>query len=119
MNLGEKGEIIMKAPQLMMGYWNSPEITAETIRNGWLHTGDVGYMDEDGYIFIIERKKDMIKAGGYAVWPREVEEVIASGAHGIAVVSAVSCAKDPGAATHELKERLRLALEARPSGTEP
>jgi len=89
--LGEKGEIIMKAPQLMIGYWNSPEITAETIRNGWLHTGDVGYMDEDGYIFIIERKKDLIKASGYAVWPREVEEVIAS----VPAVAEVCCGGVP------------------------
>jgi long-chain acyl-CoA synthetase len=73
---GEEGEITIKALQLMQGYWKRPEETAETIRNGWLYTGDVGYMDEDGYLFITSRKKDLIKCGGFQVWPREIEEVI-------------------------------------------
>ena len=73
---GESGEIVMKAPQLMQGYWNSPEQTAEILRDGWLYTGDVGYMDEDGYIFLTSRKKDLIKCGGFQVWPREIEELI-------------------------------------------
>ncbi len=76
--LGEVGEILIKADQLMMGYWNRPEATAETIKNGWLYTGDLGYLDEDGYLFIVDRKKDVIKPSGFQVWPREVEEVIAS-----------------------------------------
>ncbi|MGZ5443199.1 MAG: long-chain-fatty-acid--CoA ligase [Thermoanaerobaculia bacterium] len=71
------GEILMKAPQLMRGYWNQPEATAEMIRDGWLYTGDLGSMDEDGYVFINDRKKDLIKTSGFQVWPREVEEVIA------------------------------------------
>lgn len=75
---GEVGEIILKAPQLMLGYLNRPEATAETIRDGWLFTGDLGYLDEDGYLFIVDRKKDVIKPSGFQVWPREVEEVIAS-----------------------------------------
>lgn len=75
---GEVGEIIIQAPQLMEGYLNRPEATAETIRNGWLYTGDLGYLDEDGYLFIVDRKKDVIKPSGFQVWPREVEEVIAS-----------------------------------------
>jgi len=75
---GEVGEIILKAPQLMLGYLNRPEATAETIRSGWLFTGDLGYLDEDGYLFIVDRKKDVIKPSGFQVWPREVEEVIAS-----------------------------------------
>jgi long-chain acyl-CoA synthetase len=75
---GETGELVMKAPQLMQGYWNRPEETKEMLRDGWLYTGDIGYMDEDGYIFITSRKKDLIKPGGFQVWPREVEEVISA-----------------------------------------
>lgn len=74
---GEVGEIILRAPQLMLGYWRRPEATAEMLRDGWLYTADLGYMDEDGYIFIVDRKKDVIKPSGFQVWPREVEEVIA------------------------------------------
>ncbi len=70
-------EIVMKAPQLMSGYWNHPEETADMLRDGWLYTGDLGTMDEDGYVFINDRKKDVIKTSGLQVWPREVEEVIA------------------------------------------
>jgi long-chain acyl-CoA synthetase len=75
---GETGELVMKAPQLMAGYWNRPEETKEMLRDGWLYTGDIGYMDEDGYIFITSRKKELIKPGGFQVWPREVEEVISA-----------------------------------------
>lgn len=75
---GKVGEVLMRAPQLMMGYWQRPAETAMTIRDGWLYTGDLGYMDEDGYLFIVDRKKDVIKPSGFQVWPREVEEVIAS-----------------------------------------
>jgi len=72
------GEIIMRAPQLMKGYWKKPAETAHVIRDGWLSTGDLGYLDEDGYLYIVDRKKDVIKPSGFQVWPREVEEVIAS-----------------------------------------
>ena len=75
---GEDGEILMRAPQLMVGYWGHPEETAKAIVDGWLHTGDIGHLDEDGYVHITDRKKDMIKTGGFAVWPREVEEVLAA-----------------------------------------
>jgi long-chain acyl-CoA synthetase len=75
---GEVGEILMRAPQLMQGYWQRPEETANTIRDGWLYTGDLGYLDEDGYVHIVDRKKDVIKPSGFQVWPREVEEVIAA-----------------------------------------
>ena len=75
---GKEGEIIFKAPQLMVGYWNKPEETKEMLRDGWLYTGDVGYLDDDGYLFITSRKKDLIKTSGFQVWPREVEEVISS-----------------------------------------
>ena len=74
---GMAGEIIIRAPQIMEGYWKRPEATAEMIRDGWVYTGDIGYLDEDGYLFLIDRKKDVIKPGGFQVWPREVEEVIA------------------------------------------
>ncbi len=75
---GEIGELVMRAPNLMSGYWAAPEETAETLRDGWLHTGDLAYVDEDGYVFIVDRKKDLIKPSGFQVWPREVEEVIAA-----------------------------------------
>ncbi|HSB02140.1 MAG TPA: long-chain fatty acid--CoA ligase [Anaerolineales bacterium] len=74
----EIGEILVSAPQLMAGYWQNPNETAHTIRDGWLYTGDLGYLDDDGYLFIVDRKKDLIKPSGFQVWPREVEEVIAA-----------------------------------------
>ena len=76
MKQGETGEIIIKGPQLMQGYWKRPEETAEILRDGWLYTGDIGYMDEDSYLFLTSRKKDLIKCGGFQVWPREIEEVL-------------------------------------------
>ncbi|MDQ3999740.1 MAG: long-chain fatty acid--CoA ligase [Actinomycetota bacterium] len=76
MPVGEPGELVVKGPQVMKGYWNMPEETAETLRDGWLYTGDVARMDEDGYFYIVDRKKDMIVAAGYNVYPREIEEVL-------------------------------------------
>ncbi|TFB24975.1 long-chain-fatty-acid--CoA ligase [Filobacillus milosensis] len=76
MPVGEVGEIAVKGPQIMKGYWNRPEETANTIKDGWLLTGDMGYMDEDGYFYVVDRKKDMIIAGGFNIYPREVEEVL-------------------------------------------
>jgi long-chain acyl-CoA synthetase len=73
---GESGEIMMKGPQVMKGYWNKPEATAEQIKDGWLLTGDIGKMDEDGYFYIVDRKKDMIDVSGFKVYPREVEDVL-------------------------------------------
>lgn len=73
---GEIGELILSGPQMMKGYHNMPTETANTLRDGWLYTGDIVYMDEDGYFFIVDRKKELIKPGGFQVWPREVEEVI-------------------------------------------
>jgi long-chain acyl-CoA synthetase len=79
---GEVGEILIRAPQLMAGYWDNPEETAATVRTHdgqrWLHTGDLGYLDDDGYLFIVDRMKDLIKTHGYQVWPREIEEALAA-----------------------------------------
>ncbi|MBI1820930.1 MAG: long-chain fatty acid--CoA ligase [Nitrospirae bacterium] len=73
---GEIGELVVKGPQVMKGYWKRPEETASTLRHGWLYTGDMARMDEDGFFYIVDRKKDMIKTGGENVYPREVEEVL-------------------------------------------
>jgi acyl-CoA synthetase (AMP-forming)/AMP-acid ligase II len=73
---GEVGEIVARSDLVMKGYWRNPEATAETIVNGWLRTGDVGYMDEQGYLYILDRTKDMIISGGNNIYPREVEEVL-------------------------------------------
>jgi long-chain acyl-CoA synthetase len=89
----EVGEFIVRAPQLMKCYWGRPDETANTIRDGWLYTGDLGYLDEDGYMFIVDRKKDVIKPSGFQVWPREVEEVLA--AHPAVAEVSVAGVPDP------------------------
>ena len=76
MPLGEVGELLVKGPQLMKGYWNKTEETSKAIQEGWLHTGDLARMDEEGYFYIVDRMKDVIIAAGFKVWPREVEEVL-------------------------------------------
>ncbi len=73
---GKIGELVIRGPQVMQGYWNRPDETASTLRNGWLYTGDIATMDDDGYFFIVDRKKDMIIVGGYNVYPREIDEVL-------------------------------------------
>jgi long-chain acyl-CoA synthetase len=73
---GEVGEICARSPGVMRGYWHSTEATAEALRDGWLYTGDVGYLDEDGYVFIVDRKKDLIIRGGFNVYPRDVEDAL-------------------------------------------
>src|SRR3954470_8136298 len=73
---GEVGEIVIRGHNVMKGYWNRPDATAAVMRDGWFHTGDMGRVDEDGYFFIVDRKKEMIIRGGYNVYPREVEEVL-------------------------------------------
>jgi long-chain acyl-CoA synthetase len=86
MPIGETGEICFSGGQLMIGFWNRPDETSGVLRDHvdedgtrrWLHTGDLGYLDQDGYLFIVDRKKDLIKTSGYQVWPREIEEVLAA-----------------------------------------
>ena len=73
---GEVGEIVIRGPNVMKGYWQRPEATAEALAGGWFHTGDLARVDEDGYFYIVDRKKDLIIRGGYNVYPREIEEVL-------------------------------------------
>src|SRR3954451_23697227 len=73
---GEVGEIVIRGHNIMKGYWQRPDATAEAMRGGWFHTGDMAKTDEDGYFYIVDRKKDLIIRGGYNVYPREVEEVL-------------------------------------------
>ena len=76
LSVKETGEIVIRGHAVMKGYFNNPEVTKEALRGGWFHTGDIGYFDEDGYLYIVDRLKDMIIRGGYNVYPREIEEVL-------------------------------------------
>src|SRR5690606_13048532 len=84
----ESGEILIKGPAVTAGYWDNPKATEETIRDGWLHTGDLGYLDEDGFLYVSGRKKDMIISGGMNIYPAGVEDVIREyeGVHDVAVI---------------------------------
>lgn len=93
MPVGEIGELIVKSPSIMAGYWEMPTETDNVLREGWLYTGDIARMDEEGYFYIEDRKKDMIIAGGYNIYPREVEEVLAE--HPAVVEVAVAGVPDP------------------------
>ena len=108
------GEIVIKGPGVMKGYWNKPVETAAALRNGWLHTGDIGYADEDGYLYITDRKKDLIIRGGENIYPKEIEnvlhmhpQVLEAGVVGIPdpvygeAVKAFVVLKTPAAATEE------------------
>jgi long-chain acyl-CoA synthetase len=75
---GEPGEVIARGPQIMLGYWQRPEETSKTLKDGWLHTGDVAVMDTDGYLTIVDRTHDMIIVSGFNVYPNEIEEQIAA-----------------------------------------
>jgi long-chain acyl-CoA synthetase len=75
-SVGERGELWIRGPQVMSGYWQRPEETDQTLRDGWLRTGDVGYMDEEGHLFLVDRIKDLILCSGYNVYPRTIEEAI-------------------------------------------
>lgn len=74
--VGARGELVVRGPQVMKGYYNRPDATADVLRNGWLYTGDIAYMDDDGYFYIVDRKKDLIISGGYNIYPREIDEVL-------------------------------------------
>jgi long-chain acyl-CoA synthetase len=76
--VGQTGELLVKGPQVMKGYWNNPQETAIALNDGWLYTGDIARMDEDGYFYIVDRKKDMVISGGHNVYPREIDEVLYS-----------------------------------------
>jgi long-chain acyl-CoA synthetase len=120
---GEPGEVVAKGPTVMKGYLNNPEATAETIRNGWLHTGDVGVMDDDGFVQIVDRKKDMILVSGFNVYPNEIEEVIVELAGVVEVgvvgvpdektgeaVKAYIVSSDPGLTAEAVKDYCRDSL---------
>ena len=85
---GEPGEVCLRGPNIMQGYLNNPQATADSLRDGWLHTGDVGYGDDDGFYFLVDRKKDMIIRGGENIYPREIEDVLLEhpGVQGAAVI---------------------------------
>jgi long-chain acyl-CoA synthetase len=90
---GEVGEVCVRGPNVMLGYYRMPEETARTVRDGWLHTGDMGRVDADGFLYIVERKKDLIIRGGFNIYPREVEEVLY--AHPAVAETAVVGVPDP------------------------
>ena len=93
LRVGESGEICVRGPNVMAGYHRMPEETAKVLRGGWLHTGDVGYLDDDGYLFVVDRVKDMIIRGGFNIYPHDVEEVLAT--HPAVAESAVIGVPDP------------------------
>lgn len=72
---GQPGEIVGRGPFVMQGYWGKPQLTAETVRDGWIHSGDIGYLDDEGYLHLVDRKKDMIDSGGVKVYPRDIEDI--------------------------------------------
>jgi long-chain acyl-CoA synthetase len=90
---GEIGELVIRGPMVMKGYHNMPTETTNTLRDGWLYTGDIARMDEDGYFYIVDRKKELIKPGGFQVWPREIEEVISD--HPDVIEAGVAGIPDP------------------------
>jgi long-chain acyl-CoA synthetase len=122
--LGEQGEICIRGPQVMRGYWKRPKETSGILSNeGWLHTGDIGYMDAQGYVQIVDRKKDMVLVSGFNVFPNEVEDVIAShpgvvevgvigkpNEHSGEVVMAIVVKKDPALDEDTLRDFCRENL---------
>jgi long-chain acyl-CoA synthetase len=113
---GEPGEVCARSPGIMQGYWRAPEATSEALEDGWLRTGDIGYLDDEGYLFIVDRKKDLIIRGGFNVYPRDVEDALVehpavqmaavvgrpSERHGEEVVAFVSLAADAELSGDEL-----------------
>lgn len=106
---GERGEVVIRGPNVMKGYYNRPEATDEAMRNGWFHTGDVGTLDEEGYLTIVDRTKDMIIRGGFNVYPREIEDVLMT--H-----PAVSLAAVIGVPDERLGEEVKAFVVRRPNG---
>jgi long-chain acyl-CoA synthetase len=118
---GEAGEVCARSPGIMQGYWRAPEATSEAVQDGWLHTGDIGYLDDDGYLYIVDRKKDLIIRGGFNVYPRDVEDALVqhpavqmaavvgrpSDRHGEEVVAFVSLADGAGPTGEELVDWAR------------
>ncbi len=104
---GKIGEIVIRGKSMMMGYWKNPELTARAIRNGWYHTEDMGYLDEDGYLFLVDRKADMIVTGGENVYPKEVEDVLYQ--HPAVAMAAVVSAPDA-----KWGERVQAAVVLKP-----
>jgi fatty-acyl-CoA synthase len=90
---GSIGEVVGRGPQLMRGYWNLPEASAESLRGGWMHTGDAGIIDADGYLYIQDRVKDMIVSGGENIYPREIEDCLA-GMPGVADAAVIGVPDD-------------------------
>jgi long-chain acyl-CoA synthetase len=110
---GEKGEITVRGPQLMKGYWGAPEETADALRDGWLYTGDIGYMDGDGYLYIVGRKRDRIVAQGHTVWPTMVEEALES--HGAVEAAVAFGVPDPLRCSTDIRAAVKLADGYEPS----
>src|SRR5206468_4713718 len=107
---GERGEVIVRGPNVMKGYYGRPEATAEAIRGGWFRTGDIGQFDADGYLSIVDRKKDMILRGGFNVYPREIEEVLMT--HPAVAMAAVI-----GVPDSRLGEEIKAVIVRRPGAT--
>jgi long-chain acyl-CoA synthetase len=108
--VGEDGEICAKSAGVMSGYWNSPDATAATVIDGWLHTGDIGHLDEDGYLYVVDRKKDLIIRGGFNVYPRDIEDVLVT--H-----PAVAMAAAVGRPDERLGEEVVAFVSLRPDAT--
>src|SRR5439155_24896983 len=104
---GERGEVLVRGPNVMKGYYGRPEATAEAKRGGWFRTGDIGQFDTDGYLSIVDRKKDMILRGGFNVYPREIEEVLMT--HPAVAMAAVIGVPDP-----RLGEEIKAVIVRRP-----
>jgi long-chain acyl-CoA synthetase len=110
---GERGEIRVRGSQFAIGSRNRPEETAAAIRDGWLYTGDIGYFDEDGYLYLVDRKKELIIVGGYNVYPREIDEVL-SNHPAVAEAAAVGAADDFSGEVVKAFVALKKGVEATP-----
>jgi long-chain acyl-CoA synthetase len=111
---GQPGEIAARGPQIMAGYWNNPEETAKVMRDGWFLTGDIGVIDPDGYVRIVDRKKDMVVVSGFNVYPNEVEDVLAGhpGVREVAVIGVPDASTGEAVAAYVVKSDPGLTAEA-------